>query len=284
MFGIHPFVWTDAWSYQSVPLIERAYRLGFDLLDIPVRTLNEQDVVATRSNLETLGMRAVAVAGVGAPYDLSADDHSVRQRTLEYLKMLVRNANGIGAEVLAGVYYGSIGKLVGRGPIDRELDRIAASLKELAIFAEDHRVKLALEPVSRYETYLLNTVEQGLAMVDRIGEANVGLLLDTYHMNIEEKDFYRAIVTAGDRLFHLHASENDRGIPGTGLVRWGCVFRALRDIDYEGGLSIESFVTTVPEIAASTCVWRTLAPDGDTLAREGLAFLRKMAKDYGLAK
>ena len=135
-------------------------------------------------------LRGAAVAGVGEPYNLASDDETVRQTTLEYLKKLVRNADGIGASVLAGVYYGPIGKLVGRGPTEEELDRSVSGLQILARFARDYDVELALEPVSRYETYLLNTVEQGLAMVDRVGEPNVGLLLDTYHMNIEEKDFY----------------------------------------------------------------------------------------------
>jgi len=282
-FGIHPFVWTDAWSHESVHLIERAQDLGFGVLDIPVRTLDERDIQATRTKLDALDMRAVAVAGVGEPYDLTSDEESVRQTTLEYLKKLVCNTHGIGANVLAGVYYGPIGKLVGRGPTEEELARSAAGLRKVARFARDYGVKLALEPVSRYETYLLNTAEQGLAMVHRIGEPNVGLLLDTYHMNIEEKDFYDPIVAAGDQLFHLHASENDRGIPGTGLVQWDRVFQALREINYEGVITIESFVTTVPEIAASTCVWRSLAPDGDTLAGEGLTFLKRMAQKHGLA-
>lgn len=280
-FGIHPFVWTDAWGHAAVHLIGRARHLGFGALDIPVRTLDEQDVKATRSELDALRMRAVAVAGVGEPYDLTSDDKSVRESTLAYLRQLVCNTYGIGASVLAGVFYGPIGKLVGRGPTEGELERSAAGLKELARFARDYDVRLALEPVSRYETYLLNTVEQGLSLVDRIGESNVGLMLDTYHMNIEEKDFSAPIIAAGDQLLHLHASENDRGIPGTGLVQWDRVFLALREIDYEGVITIESFVTTVPAVAASTCVWRSLAPDGDTLAGEGLVFLKSTARKHG---
>lgn len=282
-FGIHPFVWTDAWSHESVHLIERAQSLGFDLLDIPVRTLDEIDVQATRSELDALGMRAVAVAGVGEPYDLTSDDTEVRQSTLEYLRKLVRNSQGIGADVLAGVFYGPIGKLVGRGPTEGELERSAMGLRELAHYARDYDVKLALEPVSRYETYLLNTTQQGLDMVARVDEPNVGLLLDTYHMNIEEKGFHRPLVNAGDRLFHLHMCENDRGIPGTGLVQWENIFHALKAIKYQGALTIESFVTTVPAVAASTCIWRSLASDGDTLASQGLAFLKSMATLRGLS-
>lgn len=281
-FGIHPFVWTDAWSYESVHLIERAKALGFDVLDIPVRTLDDRDVQATRAELEALGMRAVAVAGVADPHNLTSNDELVWQTTLEYLRKLVRNTQGIGATVLAGVYYGPISKLVGRGPTENELARSAAGLKELARYARDYGVNLALEPVSRYETYLLNTTQQGLDMLARVEEWNVGLLLDTYHMNIEEKDYYGSLVSAGNRLFHMHVCENDRGIPGSGLVHWEKVFQGLAEINYRGTLTIESFVTNVPAVAASTCVWRKLAPDGDTLAREGLAYLKSMAQKYHL--
>jgi D-psicose/D-tagatose/L-ribulose 3-epimerase len=283
-FGIHPFLWTDVWSYESVHFIERARELGFDVLDIPVRTLDERDVRATRAQLEALGMRAVAVAGIAEPYNLASNDELVWQTTLEYLKKLVRNTHGIGATILAGVYFGPINKLVGRGPTKNELARSAAGLKELARYAQDYGVQLALEPVSRYETYLLNTTQQGLDMLARVDEWNVGLLLDTYQMNIEEKDFYAPLVSAGSRLFHMHVCENDRGILGSGLVHWEKVFQGLAEINYKGTLTIESFVTDVPAVAASTCVWRKLAPDGDTLAREGLAYLKSMARKYHLVQ
>lgn len=283
-FGIHPFVWTSAWTHESVHLIERAQGLGFQALDIPVRTLDERDIHATRTKLDALSMRVVAVAGVGEPYNLVSDEESVRQTTVRYLKKLVRNTHAIGGNILAGPYYAPMGSLVGRGPTDEELERSAQGLKEVARFAREFGVNLALEPLNRYETYLINTSEQGLWMIERIGEPNVGLLLDTYQMNIEEKDFYDAIISAGDRLLHCHVCENDRGIPGTGLVQWDRVFQALREINYQGVLTIESFVSSIPEIAAATCIWRSLAPDGDTLAREGLAFLRSMAQQYGMAK
>lgn len=283
-FGVHPFVWTTSWSQSTVHLIEHARDLGFGALDIPCRTLTAEDVGQTKAKLDAEGMRAVAVAGVSTPYDLTSDDEAVRQWTLDYLKRVVQNARGIGATVLAGVFYGPVGRLVGRGPTESELERSAEGLRALARYAAEQGLRLALEPLTRYETYLLNTVAQGLDMVERIGEPNVGLLVDTYHMGTEEKDFYHSISAAGDRLFHFHASENDRGAPGSGLVRWDDVFRALHDIGYQGVISIESFVTSIPDIAASTCVWRRLAPDGDTLAREGLAFLKSAAERHRLVE
>jgi D-psicose/D-tagatose/L-ribulose 3-epimerase len=281
-FGIHPFIWTSAWNLEALPLIDRAKALGFGSLDIPVRTLDENDLRETRARLKALDMGIVAVAGIGKEYDLTADDAAMRRGALDYVQKLVRNAAGLGATLLAGVFYAPLGKLVGRGPTEQELEWSAAGLRQAARYAADYGVRLALEPVSRYETYVLNTTEQGLAMLDRIGESNVGLQLDTYHMNIEERDFYAPLVRAGSRLFHVHACENDRGTPGVGLVQWDRVFAALRDISYSGGLSIESFAGDVPSVAGRVSVWRCLAKDGDALAADGLAFLKQMAEKYGL--
>ncbi|MCX6089219.1 MAG: sugar phosphate isomerase/epimerase, partial [Candidatus Atribacteria bacterium] len=126
----------------------------------------------------------------------------------------------------------------------------------------------------------VNTAEQATYLMEMIGEPNVKAHLDTYHMNIEEKDFYSPILRLGEHLGYIHLCENDRGIPGTGLVRWNDVFRGLRDIGFQGNVAIESFVASVPRIAAATCVWRSLAPDGDTLARKGLKFLKGIAQQH----
>ncbi len=252
-------------------------------MDIPVRTLDEAGVRATRERLAALGMRVVAVAGIAQPYDATADDPHVRQEAVAYVQRLVLTAKGIGAKLLSGVFYAPVGKLTGQGSEEDELVRSAECLRQVARFAAQHGMNLALEPINRYETYLINTVDQGLEMLERINEPNVGLQLDTYHMNIEEKDFYRAFVRAGKHLLHCHVCENDRGIPGSGLVPWRRVFEALKDINYQGAVSIESFLSCIPDTAATTRVWRQLAPDGDTLAREGLAFLRATAEAVGMA-
>ncbi len=139
---------------------------------------------------------------------------------------------------------------------------------------------LGLEPVTRYESYLLNTCEQALKLIDMIGENNVKVHLDTYHMNVEEKNFYKATKAAGNKLMHYHLCENDRGIPGTGLVDWDDVFRALSEIGYKGRVGMEGFSDITENM--STWVWRKLAPDGDTFLREGIKFIRSMMKKYNL--
>ena len=142
-------------------------------------------------------------------------------------------------------------------------------------------VTLGLEPVNRYESHLVNTCEQAKRLKALIDRENVRIHLDTYHMNVEEKDFYEATKLAGEDLIHYHLCENDRGIPGTGLVDWDGIFRALGELKYDGYAALESFVDCTDNM--NTWVWRQLAPDGDTLVREGLAFIRGMQKRYGLA-
>ena len=134
--------------------------------------------------------------------------------------------------------------------------------------------------MNRYETYLVNTCEQAFKLKDMIGEDNVKIHLDTYHMNIEEKSFYDATKMAGPDLIHYHLCENDRGVPGTGLVDWDDIFKALGEMDYRGNAALESFVDITETM--NTWVWRQLAPSGDALLRDGSGFIRKMMKKYGL--
>jgi D-psicose/D-tagatose/L-ribulose 3-epimerase len=190
----------------------------------------------------------------------------------------------MGSSIVTGVIYAPWNKMVGRGPTEDELNRSADCLREVGRFARDHGVKLGVEAVNRYETYLVNTAEQALKFVNLIAQPNVGIHLDTFHMGIEEKSVAAAVRTAGDKLFHLHVIENDRGTPGTGQVAWDSLFAALADIKYGAFAGLETFLVPEPPLANLTHIWRKLAPDGDTLVRQGLAFLRDKAKKYGLAE
>lgn len=148
------------------------------------------------------------------------------------------------------------------------------SLVTVAAHADEAGVRLAIEPLNRFETDLVNTVQQGLALCADIGANNVGLMLDTFHMNIEEKSLPEAVRLAGSKVFNVQASENDRGTPGTGHVDWSGVIAALRDIGYDGGIVVESFLPTVKEIAKAVSLWRSVAPSMEALASDGAGFLR----------
>jgi D-psicose/D-tagatose/L-ribulose 3-epimerase len=175
--------------------------------------------------------------------------------------------------------YSAVGKAHPPDPQERrrEWERAREGLRTAGELAAGMGVRLAVEPLNRYETDLVNTVAQGLELVRETGLDNVGLLLDTYHLNIEEKSVGDALRAAGERLFHVHACENDRGTPGTGHVPWREVFDALRDLGYGGQVVIESFTPAVVEIARAVSLWRPLDAEGDDLAAGGLAFLRESA-------
>jgi D-psicose/D-tagatose/L-ribulose 3-epimerase len=181
--------------------------------------------------------------------------------------------------------YSSVGKPRLDSPAARaaEWQRAADGLRTLAAYAAERRVRLACEALNRFETDMINIVEQGLALIaaagdprDAAGQPVLGLHLDTFHMHLEEKDAAAAVRHAGTHLLHFHACENDRGVPGTGQVHWRGVADALRAIDYEGAVVIESFTPQVASIARAVCIWRTIAPDQDTIARDGLAFLKEL--------
>ncbi|MGC8795173.1 MAG: sugar phosphate isomerase/epimerase family protein, partial [Bryobacteraceae bacterium] len=149
--------------------------------------------------------------------------------------------------------------------------------RELGPVLDAHGVTLAIEPLNRFETYFLNTVADAIALVDEVGHPRVGVLLDTFHLNIEEKDLGAAYRLAGPRLKHVHACENDRGTPGTGHVEWEAVFAALRDVGYDGWLTIESFGFALGGISAAASIWRDLETSPDRIAIEGIQFLKRMA-------
>ena len=146
----------------------------------------------------------------------------------------------------------------------------------MARYAEDRGVLLALEPLNRFETSFINLTEQAIELADRVDSPQLKLMMDTFHANIEEKSLGKAIERAGKALVHVHANENDRGTPGTGHLPWAEVAAALKKVKYGGPLVIESFSTSVKEIARAAAVWRPLAPSGEELATHGLAFLKKL--------
>ena len=155
-------------------------------------------------------------------------------------------------------------------------------LQEVALEARRLDMDLVLEPINRYESFLVNTASQAERLIDLIGEPNVKIQLDTFHMNLEEDDPVRAIRSTGGRLLHFHVAENHRGRFGEGTIPWDRIFEALVAAGYSGAVVIESFVPTVTEVASAACIWRRMAASADDLASEGAVFLRKLAEEHGL--
>lgn len=278
--GIHAYAWCSRWSNETLDLIDRVKDFGMDFIEIPLMRLDLFDAAAVKARLDGVGLRAVTSTALPHGLDITSEDEGTRRAGVEYLLDCVRATGDIGAESFTGVIYSEHVKQATEPPGERDWRYSADSLREVARFAAGLGVTIGLEPVNRYETYLVNTCEQALRLKEMIGEDNVRVHLDTYHMNIEEKSFYEATRMAGPDLVHYHLCENDRGIPGTGLVDWDDIFRALGEMGYSGNAALESFVDVTDNM--STWVWRKLAPSGDALLREGAEFIRGMMARYGL--
>jgi D-psicose/D-tagatose/L-ribulose 3-epimerase len=275
-FGASTFIWTSPFSNRTLELIDRVKAIGFDLLEICVENPDTIDVPAIRAKAAQADIGVTICGAFGPTRNLSAQDDAVRSAGLDYLERCIDFANGLGSPFVSGPMYCAVGatQLLDKKAREKQWDRAVGSLRVAAAYAKDRGIKLAIEPLNRFETDLINTVDQGLRLVGDIGAPNVGLLLDTFHMNIEEKDIPGAIGRAAGRIVEFHASSNDRGTPGEDHLPWPCIARALKGADYGGPIVIEAFTPEIREIAKAVSIWRPLARSQDALATDGLRNLR----------
>ncbi|MEH0825363.1 MULTISPECIES: sugar phosphate isomerase/epimerase family protein [unclassified Micromonospora] len=275
--GANTWIWvsplTDARLAELAPRI-RGW--GFDTIELPIENPGDWDPDTTAALLDGLGLTATVCAVMPPGRDLVGDDPEVVARTGDYLRYCVRAAARVGSRVVAGPIYAPVGStwLLDAEERAATVGRLRDRLRPLAEQAAGLGVTLAVEPLNRFETSLLNTAEQTLEVVDGIPGA--GIALDTFHMNIEERDIPTAIRTAGDRLAHVQVCANDRGAPGNDHLDWTGIVAALHEVGYAGPLCIESFTAENRTIARAAAIWRPLAPTQDQLATAGLAFLRAL--------
>ena len=280
-----PPIGANLWIWESPVTTDviRAYApklaaWGFDLIELPVESRDDWDAAEIRAVLDTHGLKAAVCATMPKPRSLAtADPHAVLG-TQGYLRACIDKAAVLGAEVVAGPIYDWTGNTGFIDPAARDelLARLARNLRPVLDHAEAAGVRLAVEPLNRFETSLFNTVEQTMELITAVDHRSLGVLLDTFHMNIEERDIGAAIRLSGDRLYHFHACGNDRGAPGHDGIDWLAVRDALIDIEYRGAVSIESFTSANQTIATAASIWRPLAPTQDAIATDGLAFLRDL--------
>jgi D-psicose/D-tagatose/L-ribulose 3-epimerase len=236
------------------------------------------DVPRVKQILEANHLLAIVCGAFGPDRDLASSNPQYVENAKSYIRWLIDAAVDLGSPVVCGPMYSSVGESHLEDAADRkaEWDRSVSGVREMAEYARPMGVRLALETLNRFETDLLNVVSQGNTFIDQTGMDNVGFHLDTFHMHLEEKNSGEAIRAAGDRIFHFHACENDRGVPGTGQVHWDEVAHALKVVGYDGPVVIESFTSQVKEIARAVCIWREIAPSQDAIAKDGLAFLKQL--------
>jgi len=270
--GIHLMVWTGELTQRAVELVPSIKEMGYDGVELPLFAPESERLAPLRAALEEAAL--ACTTSTALPRGLALIDEGTSARAVRWLQEIVRTAAGLGATMLCGPLLAPVGELRGRGYTPAEWASAVRGLREVGQTAEEHGVTLALEPLNRFETFMLNTVSDGVRLVEEVDSPQVGLLLDTFHMNIEERSIRAAILHAGRHLRHFHCSENDRGTVGSGHIPWRDVFSSLNERQYEGWLVVESFGALIPEIAAAACIWRPLAASPDVLARESVRFIR----------
>lgn len=278
-FGANTFIWESPFSTeQHLYLFDKVKAMGFDVIEIALEDPDLVDVALVADALAGTGLTAVVCGAFGLKRNLSSADETIRSNAETYLYQCIDIAAALNAGIVCGPMYSAVGKprLPTAAERQAEWQRAVTGLQTLAAYAGQKGVRLAFEPLNRFETDMVNIVEQGLSLIEAIDTPHVGLHLDTFHMHLEEKDIATAVRRAGKHVFHVHACENDRGIPGTGQVDWRGMAQALQEIDYQGALVIESFTPQVKSIARAVCIWREIAPDQDSIASQGLAFLKHL--------
>ncbi len=277
--GVNPWIWTSPITDAALAqLIPQFAQWGFEAVELPVENLGDWSPAAVTDLLAGQGLAAAAVIAVTPPgRELVATDDETVKQTQAYVRACVDLAAEVGAPSVCGPLYASVGRTWRMSADERAAvyAQLRTNLAPLAEYAAQRGIRLGLEALNRYETSVLNTVAQTLEAIDGL-PGNVGIMLDSYHMNIEEADPLAAIALAGPRLVHVQVSGSHRGSPGADHIDWAAWLSALSSAGYAGPLCLESFTGDNEAIAVAAAIWRPLAPSQDSLARDGLAHLRSV--------
>jgi D-psicose/D-tagatose/L-ribulose 3-epimerase len=272
-------LWTGHVEEQHVPILEAIKATGFDGVEVPVFDPSDISQFAKiGAILDDLGLERTAVALIpDEAHSPISPDAAARQHGVDHLSRVIDCCEAMGAQALVGPWYQPLGVFSGDGPSDVELDRCASVHRQIAPLARAANLICALEPLNRFECYLLNTCEQSSAYLERLGEDGFGILYDSFHAHIEEKNPLQALDVAWSKghIKHVHISENDRGTPGKGHAKIRETIRALKFKGYEGWLTIEAFGKALPELAAATRVWRDFFASPEEVYTEGYHYIRQ---------
>ncbi|MDF9798041.1 D-psicose/D-tagatose/L-ribulose 3-epimerase [Catalinimonas alkaloidigena] len=277
-FGVSTWLWTSPFNTASAQtLFPKIKKMGYDVVEIPVEYPDLIDGKKVREALEEYGLKAVVCGAFGPSRDLTHADPAVHQTCFDYIADCFKLCKDWDADFLAGPMYAAVGKTRMLSPEERkvEWDRAVTNLQKVCSMASEEGLSLAIEALNRFESDLINTVEDVQRLIKDINHDAAKIMVDVFHMNIEEPDMEKAVKLAGDKLIHLQIADNYRGTPGTGSVRWDSLCKGLEGIAYDGVISIESFTPEIKELAGAVCIWRHLADDQDQFASDGLEFMKK---------
>ncbi len=274
--GVHALSWVGGWTEEEArTAIEGSARLGYDLIEIPALDTGAIDVDGTAGLLEEHGLGATISLGLDPTNDITSDDPAIAARGEDHLKTVVSIARDLGATHVCGVLHSAMKKYM-EPATEAGIAQCATILRRVCEAADASGIEVGLEVVNRYETNVINTAAQGVALCKMVGTSNVKVHLDTYHMNIEEADSARAIFETGDYLGYFHIGESHRGYMGSGSIDFDSIFRGLRQVNYTGPIVFESFSSKVvnPQLSSMLGIWRDLWDDGEDLCRHAIEFTK----------
>ena len=283
-YGVNTMVWTMRIGEAQAPLLSRIREWGFDGVELFLSPQEPANIRVVKHMLDTIRLGRTTCVVLPRDANLISGDASMRKRGLDFLKHCVERTADLGARLMCGPLYAGLGVMTGRARTHEEWQWAADGLAAAAQRGQQLGVTLCIEPLNRFETYFLNTLNDAAALVRAIAEPNLRIHFDSFHANIEECNVAESLRAVGKEIGHVHMSENDRGIPGTGHNDWRGILRALAEVGYDGWLTIESFAQPEPELAAAAAIWRDLAPSGDELARRGLEFIKGMCQQRANAR
>jgi D-psicose/D-tagatose/L-ribulose 3-epimerase len=277
--GANTWIWESPISDEALAgLVPRLRQWGFDLVELPIEGLGDWDPYRTAELLAEHDMTATICVAMAPGRELCAADRAAVEATQSFLRSCVDAAQTVGSSVIAGPIYASVGRTWRMSAHERATtySELREALRPICEYAAERGVRVALEPLVRYETSVINTVDQALEVIDGLPPEGSGLLVDSYHANVEERDVPNAFRKAGGRLAHVHLCANDRGAPGADHMDWQGIRAALDEIAYDGAVVIESFTAENAAIATAASIWRPLAASQDHIAVDGLAHLRSV--------
>lgn len=273
-------MWTSPFKTESIKvLFPKIANMGFDVVEIAVEEPSLIDIKAVKKELQQHNLKGIICGAFGPTRDLTNEDAAVHRNCFSYIESCLEFCVELDTPFFGGPMYSAVGKARMLPPDKRkaEWDLAVKNLRTVCEMASSRGLQIALEPLNRFESDLVNNVDDVSRLIADIDHPAAKILLDGFHMNIEEKDIEQAIGQAGSKLIHMQVSENYRGTPGTGQTRWDAYRRGLESANYSGTVTIESFTPDNKELAGAVCFWHPMAASQDEFARDGLQFLKKWA-------
>jgi D-psicose/D-tagatose/L-ribulose 3-epimerase len=277
IFGTTILSFIPGWSAEGGRFaIEKTAEYGFDMLEVCLPASLDFDAISVKKQLDKHGIAGRLTLNLPAECHLPL----YPEKAAAIIKAALDKVADMQGDFLGGVLHSSIAQFSGQPCTTEERLIVQQVFTEVAAYARERNITVAPEPINRYESYVFTAAEEVLNLIDTVGADNIGLHLDTFHMNIEERNFYEPVLQAGNRLKHLHITESDRGMPGEGNVHWDDLFRALAEINYQGPLVLENFSSSIKELVGPTSLWRPSRYNSEDLAKGSLAYMRAMVEKW----